>query len=400
METTCSSVYVQQSSIRRLENEVQMFEDRFPTSKLLKNTCTQALDKNSCGESCLPSKCLELIVSDVLHWQAQIKAILSYASSSSSEKTTTTGFLEDSSDLLKFRVTSLTKENEELIGKCDKTARDIVKTEDSMVELLQELEHIRTENLDKDRQLKELKIQHEKEVHLLKQQISQFQNRDQLLKKIINHNPCELDFDEWCIQPYKQSTSTKDPTHFNSIAPNTPDISISSRKTHARTTEEYRDLQVPDNICPETAYLQVEIQRLQETIHRLEAHIDTKVRSTSRILSRTRMRRNSDVGDQFLKENTYCKQNDASKIPKPAQNRPMSACSFGDVVRSSSNRLLKLSARTPTFTQRAVYPTTEAQQLERGVNKRTSETGLGQQKQSGGCTSMRRRVREKPMWRP
>lgn len=117
----------------------------------------------------MPAEYLELIVSDVLNWQAQIKAILSYVSTS--EKVN----LEDSSDLLKLRVSSLIKENQELIGKrsgslficwnCvlgsfDKTSRDRVGTEDSLLELQQQLDQIRAENHVKDCQLKELSIKH------------------------------------------------------------------------------------------------------------------------------------------------------------------------------------------------------------------------------------------------
>lgn len=242
----------QNDSIPAVTDEEWSFEDRVPSlcpqqqddssrrgpnKKYAQNkipndgeipTCVEF---SSGGEPCLPAGCLELIVSDVLNWKTQINALLSYVSVQNN------GHFEGSSEKLKLKMDALIKENKELLGKqsvaledteiclldkLDGISKDKLRAEDVMEEVKEELDQLRSNNLEKDRQLREMHAKHQEEMQLLKEQILQSKKRDHLLKKILDQNTIDSDFEGACQQRCWRSMSSRESIH-SGCAPKTPD---------------------------------------------------------------------------------------------------------------------------------------------------------------------------------
>jgi len=203
----------------------------------LQRIVLSCVECSSNAEPCLPAGCLELIVSDVLSWKTQINALLSYVSVQNN------GHFEGSNDKIKFKMDALTKENKELFGKLSVTlledtnirhldkldglSKDKLRAEDVMEDVKEELDQLRLNNLKKDRQLRDMHAKHQEEMQLLKEQILQSKKRDQLLKKILNQNTVDSDFEGALQQRYRRSMSSRESIH-SGCAPKTPDPDISS----------------------------------------------------------------------------------------------------------------------------------------------------------------------------
>eukprot|EP00210_Caulerpa_lentillifera_P007359 g7034.t1 len=390
-----ASFCAQQSSpASPVEDDGWNFSDRVSLSRVLQDNCLEdSPNKNSCGESCLPVSCLELIVSDVMNWKAQIKAILSLVSVQNNFDD-----FGDSNAMLKHRVNTLIRENKGLLGKLDRTRKDKIKAEEFIEELQEKIDKLRLENREKILKLMELNTKHQDEMQLLKEQLLQSQVRDQLLKKILNQNSLETDSETAFTRSSERSLSSRNST-YSSTRPRTPEISSPLRKMDSGLSEEDYEILKDSSTSSDGLLIKSKIFSLQETIRSLESQINTRLRSHLSTNSSQKFPPSPHGSDQISAGNLTANQryNDGSRIPKPAKNRPMSACSIDDIDKSvsSSAHLRRYSTMTPNqsrkLTSNGLRKTPQSQC---SFHRRTKQKAI----QSTSSFSSLPEIREKPNW--